>query len=121
MEDNEYARATAAELLRAYGYEVVEVADGAGALPVVRAHRPAAVLLDIGLPDMDGYAVARALREDPQTRGIPLVALTGYGQRRDKDAAAGVGLQAHLVKPVTPEDLVVAVEAVLAREAAAPA
>lgn len=119
VEDNEDARATTAELLRAYGYHVVEVADGAGALPAVLAHQPDAVVLDIGLPDMDGYAVARALRAEPRTRRTPLIALTGYGQLRDKDSAAEAGFDAHLVKPVAPEGLVQAIEGVLARASAA--
>ena len=117
-EDNDDARATMAELLRLYGYEVIEVADGKGVLPAVLATQPNAVLLDIGLPDMDGYEVARRLRANPATRSVPLIALTGYGQLRDKQAAAAAGFDAHLVKPVDPARVLKAVEEVMARAAA---
>ena len=115
VEDNADARATMAELLRLFGYEVTEVADGASALPAVLAVQPDLVIMDIGLPDMDGYEVARGLRADPGSSAVPLIALTGYGQLRDKEAAAMAGFDAHLVKPVDPDDLVATIEGVLAR------
>ncbi|MEO8654942.1 MAG: ATP-binding protein [Ramlibacter sp.] len=113
VEDNADARMTMAELLRMYGYEVFEVAEGKLAHAAVLEHRPDAVVMDIGLPDMDGYRVARCLREDPATRHVPLIALTGYGQSRDKEQAATVGFDAHLTKPVVPDDLIAAIEAVV--------
>ena len=117
-EDNEDARAAMAELLRSYGYEVVEVPDGESVLAAVLAAQPDAVLLDIGLPDIDGYEVARRLRANPATHFVPLIALTGYGQQRDKEAAASAGFDLHLVKPVEPSRVVEAVEEVLAKSAA---
>ena len=113
VEDNADARMTMAELLRMYGYEVFEVAEGKLAHAAVLEHQPDAVVMDIGLPDMDGYRVARCLREDPATRHVPLIALTGYGQSRDKEQAATVGFDAHLTKPVVPDDLIAAIEAVV--------
>ena len=118
VEDNDDARATMSELLSSFGYEVVGVADGQGVLPAVLATQPDAVLLDIGLPDMDGYEVARRLRANPSTQSIPLIALTGYGQLRDKQAAALAGFDMHLVKPVEPAQILKAVEEVLAKSAA---
>ena len=94
---------------------MTEVADGASALPAVLAVQPDLVIMDIGLPDMDGYEVARGLRADPGSSAVPLIALTGYGQLRDKEAAALAGFDAHLVKPVDPDDLVATIEGVLAR------
>ncbi|MBC7471358.1 MAG: response regulator, partial [Ramlibacter sp.] len=117
-EDNEDARAAMAELLRSYDYEVVEVPDGKSVLAAVLAAQPDAVLLDIGLPDIDGYEVARRLRANPATHFVPLIALTGYGQQRDKEAAAAAGFDLHLVKPVEPSRVVEAVEEVLAKSAA---
>ena len=102
-------------LLRGYGYDVVEVADGQGVLPAVLATGPDAVLLDIGLPDIDGYEVARRLRANAATRFVPLIALTGYGQVRDKEAAALAGFDLHLVKPVDPARVLKAVEDLLAK------
>ena len=115
VEDNLDARTTLAELLRMLGYEVTEVTDGAGTLPAVRSVKPDLVLMDIGLPDMDGYEVARGLRADPLTSNVPLIALTGYGQLRDKETAALAGFDAHLVKPVDPDELVAMIEGVLGR------
>lgn len=116
VEDNVDARATLAELLRMLDYDVTEVTDGASTLSAVRAVQPDLVLMDIGLPDMDGYEVARGLRADPLTCTIPLIALTGYGQVRDKEAAALAGFNAHLVKPVDPDELVATIEGVLGRK-----
>ncbi len=120
VEDNADARATLGELLRLFDYQVTEVTDGAGTLPAVRAVQPDLVLMDIGLPDMDGYEVARGLRADPLTCKVPLIALTGYGQSRDKETAALAGFDAHLVKPVDPDELVATIEGVLGRLDAPP-
>ena len=114
VEDNHDARTVMAEMLRLSGYEVVEAADGAEALAAVALQRPDAIVLDIGLPDMNGYEVARQIRVLPNLHGVPIIALSGYAQSRDKDAAAQVRFSAHLVKPVDPEELMRTVEAVLA-------
>ena len=113
VEDNADARAMMAELLRMLDYEVMEVADGESTLPAVLAAQPDAVIIDIGLPDIDGYEVARRLRANPLTRSIPLIALTGYGQLRDKQTAAQAGFNTHLAKPASSSAIVKAVEAVL--------
>jgi signal transduction histidine kinase/ActR/RegA family two-component response regulator len=118
VEDNEDARSTMAQLLRSYDYDVVEVPDGNGVLAAVLAAQPDAVLLDLGLPDIDGYEVARRLRADPATRSMPLIALTGYGQLRDQQTALAAGFDLHLVKPVDPAEVLEAVEQLLARSAA---
>jgi signal transduction histidine kinase len=114
VEDNDDARATMAELLRVFGYEVVEVSCGQDVLEAVAAAQPDAVLMDIGLPDMDGYEVARGLRADPRCSHVPLVALTGYGQLRDKEAAAHAGFNAHLIKPVDVQQMVRTLEGAIA-------
>lgn len=114
VEDNEDARATMGELLRAFGYEVVEVSNGKDVLEAVATAHPDAVLMDIGLPDMDGYEVARGLRADPRCSHVPLIALTGYGQLRDKEAAAHAGFNAHLIKPVDAQQMIRTIEGVIA-------
>ena len=113
VEDNDDARAVMSEMLRLSGYEVVEADDGAGALAAVALQRPDAIVLDIGLPDMNGYEVARQIRQMTHLRDVPIIALSGYGQSRDKVAGAQAGFDAHLVKPVDPEELTRTVEAVL--------
>ena len=77
--------------------------DGPAALAVAEAFRPEVVLLDIGLPGMDGYEVARRLRGRPEFERALIVALTGWGQEADVRAVQGGGFDHHLVKPADPE------------------
>jgi len=100
VEDNADAAFTLAELVRLWGYEVEVVHDGPAAVEVAPRYRPRVVLLDIGLPGMDGYEVARRLRAAPETRGALLVAATGYGQESDRARSREAGFDHHLVKPV---------------------
>jgi signal transduction histidine kinase/CheY-like chemotaxis protein len=111
VEDNADLRAVMSEMLRLSGYEVIETANGKDTLAVVTAKRPDAIVMDIGLPDMNGYELARQLRLLPNGRDVPIIALTGFGQSRDKDAAAKNGFNAHLVKPIEPEALIQTIEA----------
>ena len=94
-----------AELLRAFGNEVSIAFEGQEAISCFHQVLPSVVLLDIGLPDISGYEVARQLRGHGQSQSVPLIALTGYGQMRDKEAAALAGFDAHLVKPAELSDL----------------
>ena len=92
-------------LLQLMGNEVRTANDGPSALVVAKAFRPEVVLLDIGLPGMNGYEVARALRQMPETEHALLVAQTGWGQEEDRRRSAETGFNAHLVKPIDSEDL----------------
>jgi len=105
VDDNVDAAATLGMLLEAYGYAVEVENDSRSALARATASPPRAALLDIGLPDMDGNELARRLRADPATRGMVLVAVTGYGQEQDRRAALEAGFDHHLVKPVDMEKL----------------
>src|SRR5262249_27133363 len=90
------------------------VHDGRAAVEAARANIPDLMLVDIGLPGMNGYEVARAIRHDPSLKHLVLVALTGYGRSEDKAEAMAAGFDYHLVKPVDLEalgDLVSRVEA----------
>jgi PAS domain S-box-containing protein len=100
VDDNRDAADSLAELLRMVGHDVLLAHDGAQAVEVATTHRPDTVLLDIGLPGMDGYEVARRLREQPDLVRTRLIALTGYGQASDRHATTEAGFEAHLVKPV---------------------
>jgi CheY-like chemotaxis protein len=105
IEDNDDAREMLQDLLRLWGYTVEAVGDGPGGLARARAWRPDAVLIDIGLPGLDGYEVARALRRSEGVLCPLLVAVTGYGQPSDRCRALAAGFDAHLVKPVELEQL----------------
>ncbi len=102
VDDNADSAESLALLLSMRGHEVRTAHDGPAALEAAEAFRPQAVLLDIGLPGMDGYEVARRLRDRPGAEGVLLVALTGYGQEDDRRRAAEAGFDAHLVKPAEP-------------------
>jgi CheY-like chemotaxis protein len=104
VDDNEDAAVSLAALLRALGHETHTALDGETALASVDSLRPDIVLLDIGLPDLDGYEVAQRLREGG-AREIRLIALTGYGQEEDLRRAKEAGFDQHLLKPVNLETL----------------
>ena len=100
VDDNEDAAASLAEWLGDLGH-VVEVAhDGPAALAKLESFSPDIALLDIGLPLMDGYELARRIRHEPRLSGIRLVSITGYGMQSDKMRAKEAGFDLHLVKPV---------------------
>ena len=102
VDDNvDSARGTALILSR-YGYDVRVAYDGPGALSAAQEHRPEFVLLDIGLPGMDGYEVAQRLRQDTTMAAVRLVAVSGYGQESDRRRSQEAGFDQHLVKPVDP-------------------
>jgi signal transduction histidine kinase len=88
-------------MLEEIGHDYFLVGDGRNALQAAREFCPDAILLDIGLPGMDGYAVCRAFRQDELFKNTPIIAQTGWGRDRDKDLAAEAGFDHHLVKPVT--------------------
>ena len=101
VDDNTDALELLCESLEMMGYETLRASDGAAALVLAARERPAIGLLDIGLPAMDGYELARRLRELPGLGGIKLVALTGYGQSSDREKTAAAGFNEHLVKPAS--------------------
>jgi PAS domain S-box-containing protein len=102
VEDNVDAAESLAALLRLWGHEVQVVNDGLAAIDAAREQRPEVVLLDIGLPGLDGYQVARKLREEVGLDHALLVAMTGYGQPEDRRRSQEAGIHLHYVKPVEP-------------------
>ncbi len=100
VDDNADAADLLGEMLALEGDQVRVIHDGQVALETAREFRPDVVLLDIGLPVLDGYSVARQLRADPLLRGVLLVAVTGYGQSRDVRLSQDAGFDAHMVKPL---------------------
>jgi two-component system, sensor histidine kinase len=92
-------------LLEMLGHDVRVMYDGAAAIATASEFRPEVVLLDIGLPGIDGYQVARALRAEPATSGALLIALTGYGQESDRQRTRDAGFDHHLVKPASLDDI----------------
>jgi CheY-like chemotaxis protein len=110
VDDNIDAAESTAAFLRLEGHEVKAVHDGLQALASLKVFDPHVVVLDIGLPGLDGYAVARQLRERGDTSHVLLIALTGYGQKEDRSRAAEAGFDYHFVKPADPREIQAAIE-----------
>jgi CheY-like chemotaxis protein len=100
IEDNEDGREMMATMLNAFGYSVQQAADGVQGVQMAHIAAPDVALVDIGLPGIDGYEVARRLRQSEDTRNIRLIALTGYGLAEDQRRVLEAGFDMHLVKPV---------------------
>jgi CheY-like chemotaxis protein/two-component sensor histidine kinase len=100
VDDNVDSAESLAMLLEINGHEVRTAHDGADAVEIAGAFRPRIALLDIGLPTLDGYEVARRLRQQPEMRNAVLIALTGYGQSEDRRKSMEAGFDHHLTKPV---------------------
>jgi CheY-like chemotaxis protein len=96
-------------LLERQGYRVVALADPAAALRLDEWFAPAVAILDLGLPGMDGYELARALRQRPGFRDTRMLALSGYGQAEDRVRSQAAGFAGHLVKPVGGPELLAAI------------
>jgi CheY-like chemotaxis protein len=111
VEDNADSRELLCTMLAQAGLSCHGAADGWSALRLIDELAPQFVVLDVGLPGMDGLEVARRIRANARHRGICLIALTGYGRASDRQATARAGFDHHLVKPVQPAELL----AVLAR------
>jgi signal transduction histidine kinase len=104
-DDNRDALETLARLLQLGGHEIYKAMDGVQALEAATRVRPDLVLLDIGMPGMDGYEVARRIRSQPWGRSATLVALTGWGQESDRKRSRDAGFDTHCIKPLDPQRL----------------
>jgi CheY-like chemotaxis protein len=99
VDDNRDAAILMGRLLRTLGNDVQVAHDGFTALEVAEQFRPEAILLDIGLPEMDGYDTARMIRELPALKEVLIIAVTGWGQEEDKEKGKQAGFDHHVVKP----------------------
>jgi CheY-like chemotaxis protein len=102
VDDNRDSADSLAELLRLTGHDVRTANDGPSALELAKAYRPEVVLLDLGMPGMSGFDVARRVREQDGLRDVVLVALTGWGQDEDRRLTCEAGFDHHLIKPADP-------------------
>ncbi|WP_426173464.1 hybrid sensor histidine kinase/response regulator [Massilia sp. TWR1-2-2] len=120
VDDNRDAAETLGMYLEAAGHHIDIAFDGADALARAASIRPEAFLLDVGLPDMSGYALARRLRALPETRGAVMIAITGYGSKSDRENSADAGIDHHLTKPVDAPQLQAILAAISHTAAAIP-
>ena len=100
VEDNERNRKLVRTILEFRGYEVIECEDGAPSLELARAHKPALVLMDIQLPDVDGISALGRLRADERTASIPVLALTAQAMLGDRERLLAAGFDGYVSKPV---------------------
>jgi PAS domain S-box-containing protein len=106
VDDNRDSADALAMLLQVYGYETDTAYDGVQGVEAAERLRPDAVLLDIGMPRLNGYDACRCIREKPWGKGLVLIAMTGWGQEEDRRRTIEAGFDAHIVKPVDPTDLI---------------
>jgi CheY-like chemotaxis protein len=104
-EDSAAGRELLHELIESWGYEVIEAADGREALQKIMETAPDLVLCDIQMPEQDGYAVIQSLRQDPRFMKLPVIALTAFAMRGDKEKTLAAGFDGHQSKPVEFESL----------------
>lgn len=104
-DDNQDAADTLALLLGMDGHDVLTAHDGVRALALARDARPDFALLDIGMPGLNGFELAAAIRREPWSQGMRLIAVTGWGQEQDRRRALESGFDHHLTKPVDPDAL----------------
>jgi two-component system, cell cycle response regulator DivK len=113
IEDNENNMYLATFLLEGGGFEVVQARSGQEGISLAAHVRPDLILLDIQLPEMDGYAVARALRQDAALRDLPIVAVTSYAMVGDRERTLEAGCNAYIEKPINPKTFVSDIERIL--------
>jgi CheY-like chemotaxis protein len=118
VEDNDDNREIYSTLLKAHGFVVREASRAEAGIAIAKSERPALVLMDIGLPSMDGVEATRRLKDDAATMEIPVLALTAHGLLTERQRASKAGVDGYLVKPVSGATLIHEVESALARGAA---
>ncbi|HWO39604.1 MAG TPA: response regulator [Candidatus Acidoferrum sp.] len=116
-EDNAVNRELLRELLEARGYTVSEACDGQEALHMIEQTQPELLLLDIGMPVLDGFAVIRRIRENPSLAALPVVAVTAYAMRGDREKILKSGFDGYLSKPLNPSSLTEELDRLLTKRA----
>ncbi|MBI1878833.1 MAG: response regulator [Chloroflexi bacterium] len=115
VEDNETSLELMVYLLGAFGHTLLVARDGLEGLRLTRREAPDLMLVDVHMPQMDGYELARQLKSDPGLRAIPLIAVTALAMVGDRDKALAAGFDGYIAKPIDPETLVAQVEGFLRR------
>jgi CheY-like chemotaxis protein len=105
VDDNADAAESVALFLRLEGHDTITALDGLQAIELCRSFAPDVVVIDIGLPGLNGYELAQQLRASPETAHMQLIALTGYGQESDVRAAKEAGFDHHFIKPMNPAEI----------------
>lgn len=115
IEDNEQNMYLTTFILQSHGYEVLEAWDGPQGIALASGDAPALIVLDIQLPGMDGYAVAKALKGDQSLARVPIVAVTSYAMAGDRESILAAGCDGYIEKPINPETFMSQIEKFLPR------
>jgi CheY-like chemotaxis protein len=118
VEDNELNRDMLCRRLARKGFQVIEAADGERGMAAARADGPDLILMDMSLPALDGWEATRRLKSDPQTRAVPVIALTAHAMPGDRDRALEAGCDDYETKPIEFPALLAKIERLLGRKAA---
>ena len=105
VEDQADLRAILRDLLTGSGYEVVEAADGGEGVAMAKSERPDLILMDIQLPVLDGYETTRQIRDDPELKTTPIIAVSSYAMKGDEEKARASGCNHYVTKPYSPMQL----------------
>ncbi len=106
VEDNEDNRIVYSTILQHFGYRVTEALNGEEGIAKARAEKPDLILMDISIPIIDGWEATQVLKRDPETKGIPIIALTAHALASDREKAMEVGCDSYLAKPCEPKTVV---------------
>src|SRR5438067_8797269 len=116
VEDNEDNRIVYSTILRHFGYSVTEALNGEEGIAKARAEKPDLILMDISIPIIDGWEATQVLKHDPETRQIPIIALTAHALASDREKAMEVGCDGYLAKPCEPRAVVAEVQRFLGKD-----
>ena len=120
VEDNPKNMKLMRDLMRMQGYQTLEAPDGPAGLEAARQHRPDLILMDIQLPQMDGYEVTRRLKAQEETKQIPVIAVTSFAMKGEEDRAREAGCDAYVSKPIDIRKLVETVQGFLPKKESSP-
>lgn len=109
VDDNETNRKLFRLLLQKNGFETIEVEDGAAGIQMAKEHLPSLILMDIQMPVMDGLTAMKAIRAEPETSSIPVIALTSYAMKEDKERFLAEGFDGYISKPIDKNAFIAAV------------
>jgi two-component system, cell cycle response regulator DivK len=110
VEDTEDNRRILRDLLTRAGYELIEAMDGEAGVTMAATHRPDLILMDIQLPVFDGYEATRRIRANPETKNIPIIAVTSYALSGDETKALAAGCNSYVAKPFSPRKILAMVQ-----------
>lgn len=113
IEDNKQNMYMMTYLLESYSYEVIQSFSGIDGIKKAKEEKPVIILLDIQLPEMDGYSIARELKKNEELKNIPIIAVTAYAMTGDKEKALDTGVSGYIEKPIDPDTFVSQMEAFL--------